>query len=236
VNPNRSFVAHLQRDAGTPPAGADAAASRVRRFIASTETPDRYNTTIKASGWQLENYTRNPIILWAHQRGLPPIGKGSVRIDGASLVADVTFFEASANPMAEQILQILDAGVLAVSVGFEPLEWVYNAERETGDEFTDMWFPPLDYTRAELHEISLVTVPGNAEALPIGRAAPDFANALKRFAPRIRARLDQIDPPPAPPAPTAPAAVDVRAMIARVVADETRAAVARATGNLGGKK
>lgn len=213
---------------------APASESRVRSLVASTEGVDRYNTRILAAGWELDNYRRNPVILWGHDHKQAPIGMAGVSLDASNrLIADVEFFTEKENPLAETVLRLLDRGVLAVSVGFDPKESTYVAERESGDPWTDLVFPPLDYTRTELLEISVVTVPGNADALPVGRGlAPEH---LERLAPRLRSALERVAPVKPPPAPAKPGLTDeqIRAMVARIVSEETRAAVARTVGNLG---
>ncbi len=44
-------------------------------FIASDETPDRYGDVILVSGWQLENFRKNPVFLLGHDYGAPAIGR-----------------------------------------------------------------------------------------------------------------------------------------------------------------
>ena len=36
------------------------------RFVASDESVDRYGDIIRASGWQLDNFRKNPVLLFAH--------------------------------------------------------------------------------------------------------------------------------------------------------------------------
>ena len=150
-------------------APAEAPASRVRSFVASDETVDRYNTVIKASGWQLDNFKRNPVILFGHNSRDWPIGKGRAWVDGTQLRLDVDFFPADVSPAAEQALRMLDLGVMGVSVGFNPLEYVYNEERESEDSWENLFNPPLDYTRQDLLEVSVVTIGANPAAVPVGR-------------------------------------------------------------------
>lgn len=217
---------------------ATESASRTRTIIASTSGVDRYNTTISASGWVTDSFVRNPLLLWGHNRSQPPIGKvNNLRVEGENVVGDAEFMPADMNPFADRVLQMLDFGVLAVSVGFEPLEYTYNAARETGDEIKDWFYPPLDYTRQELHEVSIVTVPGNADALPTGRSLETMpADARARLEARLRARFAGPTPPSAPPKKKQPTADDLRALIARVVKNEARAAIAKARGDLGGTR
>lgn len=130
-----------------------AGAGRVRRFVISTSTPDRDNDTIAVAGWKLDNYRRNPVVLWAHDYQSLPLGRAvSVAVDGDKLVADAEFAD---HDMANAVLKLIDGGFLrATSVGFRPLTSTYNNARGG-----------TDYTAQELLEFSLVPVPANPEAL-----------------------------------------------------------------------
>lgn len=170
-----------------PPAAAPVAPpeSRVRSFIASDETVDRYNTVIKAAGWELGNFTRNPVILFGHEGRALPIGKGRAWVQGSQLRLDVEFLPADLNPLAEQALRILDQGLMGVSVGFNPIDATYNEDRETGT-IEDLFFPPLDFTRTELLEVSVVTIPANPSALPVGRDLVEARMYQRATAPGAR--------------------------------------------------
>lgn len=123
-------------------------------FIASTATEDREGDTIAAGGWELENYKRNPVILWGHDTSSLPIGRAtSVVVRGGALRVTVEFTTPDLNPEGAQVSRLVEAGFIkAVSVGFIPLKWT---ERATG----------FDFEKAELLEVSVVSVPANAEAL-----------------------------------------------------------------------
>lgn len=143
---------------------AEKTGERTRRVIVSDETLDRYNTTFRAAGWETDNFTKNPVVLWCHQASALPLGRATIVRGKGDLRADIEFFGAEMNPDADRVLKMLDAGVLAVSHRFEPLEYKYNLDREQAG---DGWYPPIDYLRQELLEVSIVTVPGNANALPL---------------------------------------------------------------------
>ncbi len=151
-----------RRDAVT--STAEKTGERTRRVVVSDESVDRYNTTFAADGWETRNFEKNPILLWCHQAGEEPIGKATVSRRGRELIADCEFFTAELNARAVRVLGMIDAGVLAVSHRFEPLEYKYNLDRESSG---DGWYPPIDYLRQELLEISIVCVGGNANAVPI---------------------------------------------------------------------
>ena len=162
------------RDAVSSP---EKVSDRTRRVTVSDETPDRYNTTFAADGWETRNFDANPVLLWCHQASALPLGKAKVSRDGKRLVADAEFFGDDVNPDSSRVLRMIDLGILAVSHRFEPIEEEYNATREKGD-WRDWVYPPIDYKRQELLEISIVTVPGNANALPERAAVSKSISAI----------------------------------------------------------
>jgi hypothetical protein len=106
-------------------------------------------------------------------------------------------------------------------VGFDPLEYEYDASRETGDEWQDFFNPPLNYTAQELLEVSVVTIPANPEALPVGR------DLQQRFLDRALARR-------APPKPAPMTVESLRELVDRIAKEEfTKAAAlsARKSGD-----
>ena len=215
--------------------------SRVRRFIASNEAVDSYNTVIKADGWVMERFTRNPVIQLFHSSMRFPIGKGSAAVEGKQLVVSIEFAPADypvSGPDAEQALRWIDRGVLGVSVGFDPIEYEYDETRETGDEWRDMFFPPINYTKQELYEISVVNVPANPDALPMGRSVAQ--RSVSRFIERTKSKpvaetLARAAVKAPEPKPVGVTADEIGQMLSKAITDEVRAAFARNTGNLGGK-
>lgn len=137
-------------------ADGGAGESRTLDFTISNETADSYKDVVSADGWNLERFTKNPVVLWAHNRGILPVGKASdVRVDGDALKASAEFATKEQNPFAENVFQMLKAGFLkAVSVGFIPLEWTWDDERGG-----------YNFLKNELFEFSVVPVPANPDAL-----------------------------------------------------------------------
>ena len=126
------------------------------RFVASTEDVARDGLSIKAEGWQLDNYRRNPVVLWVHDYmgNKLPIGRGAPNIEGKQLLADVTFDQE--DEFARQIESKYRRGYLnAVSVGWETLEMQPSQNPKVRGTVT----------KAELLDISAVPVPGDAKAL-----------------------------------------------------------------------
>ncbi len=155
--------------------------SRVLRFVGSTEAPDRSEDVIEVSGWDVGNYLKNPIVLWAHDYSKPPVGRAkSVYIDERekALVFDVEFPSVQmlssdpANPsehalFVDTVFRMCKAGILnAVSVGFKGVE--ASARDDQSDKPT--YARGLRIKKQELLELSIVPVPANPEALVVARS------------------------------------------------------------------
>jgi len=161
---------------------------RVIRFIASDESLDRDGDIITATGWKLDNYLKNPVVLYGHDYGELPVGKAtSVIIDPAArqLVIDVSFpsikdISPEGDPsehalFVDSIYNLAKLGLLnAVSVGFRGLkvEPILDADGHwTGRRFIEQ----------ELMELSIVPVPANANAVAIMRGAKLDEAVIKSF-------------------------------------------------------
>jgi HK97 family phage prohead protease len=131
---------------------------RVLNFRISTETPDSYNDVIKADGWDLERFEKNPVVLWAHDHRQPPVGQAlSIGVDGDALVAEAKFADAETYAFADTVYRLLKKGFLrATSVGFFPKEWTYDEDRGG-----------YNFIANELFEFSIVPVPANPDALAL---------------------------------------------------------------------
>jgi len=129
---------------------------RVLNFVISNETVDSYNDVVKADGWDLSRYQKNPVVLWAHDGRQPPVAKAlDIGIQGKNLVASAEFADAETYAFADTIYRLLKGRFLrATSVGFFPREWTYDEERGG-----------YNLIKNELFEFSVVPVPANPEAL-----------------------------------------------------------------------
>ena len=129
---------------------------RTLNVTISTEVVDRERDTIAADGWQLENFRRNPVVLWAHNyRGLPIARSINTEAKDGHLLASPQFAEPEVYPFADTVLQLYLGGFLrAFSVGFDPSKYVINEDRRG-----------IDFVEQELLEFSAVPVPANPEAL-----------------------------------------------------------------------
>lgn len=129
-------------------------------FILSTESRDRDGDIILLSGWEIDNFQRNPIALWQHDKDKPVGTWQNLRIEADRLVADLKL---ASTRLAEMTRQLINDDVLkAVSVGFLPKDV----------EPRDPEAPWKGYLikGAELLEASLVSVPANQEALLLSKS------------------------------------------------------------------
>lgn len=129
-------------------------------FVLSDETPDRMGDIIKADGWDLRSFLRNPIALLNH-RADQPIGTwSSLRVEGNALVGKLQLAPEGTSDRIDEIRRLVAAGILrAVSVGFREIESRPREGVKHGQTFV----------RQELVETSLVSVPANPNALAIAR-------------------------------------------------------------------
>ena len=131
-------------------------------FVASEESADRMGDIIEVAGWELENFQRNPVLMFAHDYRVAPIGtvpKVWVLKGLKQLLNTVSFDEA--DPLAAFIKGKYDRGVMrAESVGFRALEFELQE-----DVKGILGMPALRFTKQELIEISAVPVPAHPAAL-----------------------------------------------------------------------
>jgi len=140
---------------------------RTLGFTLSTASLDRDDDTVSVAGWQLDNYARNPVVLWSHRADELPIGKAiDFGRDERRLFSSVKFLPGgygAASDLADTIYRMaVDGYLAATSVGFRPVKWEFTEDETRGG---GSWFPGIDFLEQELVEFSIVTVPSNPDAL-----------------------------------------------------------------------
>jgi len=130
--------------------------------IASTETKDRMGDVIKAEGWDLKNFKKNPVIQFAHKYDQPPIGIAeNIRVQDKKLIFEPVFHEIT--QLARDVKRMFEEGIMrAFSVGFIPKKFINEKGEEVEPKMRDNII-----AEAELLEISAVPIPANAEALTL---------------------------------------------------------------------
>ncbi len=154
---------------------ADDEESRQITFTVSTASIDRDRDTIAVDGWNLTNYRKNPVVLWAHDYRQPPIARTlEIEVVDDKLRAVTEFMGAELSKLADSIYRMVKGGwISATSVGFLPRKWVF-AEDETRPY-------GIDFVEQELLEYSVVTVPSNSDALVEARSAGIDTAPLKEW-------------------------------------------------------
>jgi HK97 family phage prohead protease len=133
-------------------------------FILSDESVDRMGDVISATGWDIANFTKNPIALFNHRTDFP-IGKWrNLRVEKNTLRGHLVLAPEGTSPRIDEIRRLIEAGILrAVSVGFRPSDY----EPLNDSEGKAVGFR---FTKQELLETSLVAVPANPNALQVAKS------------------------------------------------------------------
>ncbi len=133
---------------------ADAADTGSFRMIISTESLDRQGDTLSLDNFDLENYMKNPVVLWGHDYYNLPIGiTDKISIENGQMIAEGRF---APTEEAQEIRKYYDAKFpLGNSVGYMPSEY----DEKTGE-----------VAKYELLEWSMVSVPANQDCVPLHQA------------------------------------------------------------------
>ena len=120
--------------------------------VASTAAEDRHGEVVSVEGWDIKNFQKNPVLLWAHDHSVPAIGIATkIWVDGkgkrAKLMIEGVINEAT--ELARGMKWLVSNGhIKTMSVGFRALEMEGNT-----------------FTEQELLEVSFVNVPANSQAM-----------------------------------------------------------------------
>lgn len=141
--------------------------ARRAKFVWTDESVDGDGDKFMVDGWKLKRFSMNPVILLSHDRKELPIGVAtSVKIDREQRrgLVEVQFAEKGTNPRADIAFEMVRQGILkATSAGFRVLKIAQLTDEQAKDEGLGKY--GIKGLEQELHEISLVTVPSNVNAL-----------------------------------------------------------------------
>lgn len=147
-------------------------------FVASSSNIDRYGDVINQKGWSLDNYKKNPVVLLNHDSNQLPIGKGNVYLRNDQLVIDVQFD--TEDTRAKEVKRKAEKGYMnAVSVGFRPIESMARADLEKDHPHYGQ--RGMYYTKQELLEVSIVTIPANGEATMLKNMKMEMLEEIKSY-------------------------------------------------------
>lgn len=126
------------------------------RGIFSTGDVDRHGEKIEQQGWRLEEYKKNPVILFAHDQWQPAVGKCvEIFINAAGQLEGVIQFAVEEYELAKTLFNLYKGGFMsAFSVGFRNEKYEVDQENDV-----------IILKENTMFEISCVNVPANAMAL-----------------------------------------------------------------------
>ena len=137
----------------------------MKEVIISTEAVNSYGTRVLTSGIDLEQFKRNPVLLWMHRRAFDgesmPIGKiENLRVEEGKLIGTPVFDQN--DEFARKIESKWESGFLRMaSAALEPIE--VNPDPALALEGQTR----ATVTRCKLIEVSIVDIGGNDEALQL---------------------------------------------------------------------
>ena len=135
--------------------------SNALEFILSDATPDRHGDVIDPGGWDLSNFARNPICLFNHNANMPIGTWAGLRVEKGALRGYLTLAPEGTSSRIDEVRKLVAASVLrSVSVGFKPI----------ASEPRGQGLPGIRFTKQELIETSLVSIPSNPAALAVARS------------------------------------------------------------------
>ena len=130
------------------------------RVVANSGRSDRVKDVLVAKGCKLDNYLKNPIVLFQHDPNVP-LGNFMPEIKGNQVEGVLKFADQGISAKIDEVCSLYKTGVMkTVSVGFQPID---SAPNKDGGEVFKEW---------ELLELSCVSVPCDPGALTISRAMP----------------------------------------------------------------
>lgn len=160
------------------PPGDDGLPPRAVRAVLTERVRDRQGDLVEPNGLDFAEYLRNPVVLWAHDQSLPPVGRlVSLDRDAERVTAVVQFADTE---FGRELYGMYRDGFLgAWSLGFLPRKWRPLAADDAvpplvaAGEAASGWFRRDDpepegghhILEAEVVEVSAVPVPANPAAL-----------------------------------------------------------------------
>jgi HK97 family phage prohead protease len=138
-------------------------ASGSMSFVLSDERVNRHGDVVDTAGWQLDGFRANPIALFNHDRDRIVGSWANVRVENRELLGEFQPVAPGTSQLGDEVRLLVEQDILrAASVGFrflksEPLD-------------PDRPHRGRRYTKQELLEVSLVSVPANSGALSKARS------------------------------------------------------------------
>jgi HK97 family phage prohead protease len=127
-----------------------------KEFTITSSALDRYSDIVEPAGLNFDAFRKNPVALYCHDHKFC-IGRWSeLRLEGNAVKARLVLAQKGVSPRLDEIRGLVDGGFLrACSIGFLAHEQQPIANGG------------IRYTKTELIECSLVTIPANSSALTV---------------------------------------------------------------------
>lgn len=135
-------------------------------FVMSSAAPDRARDIVQQD-WELAEFTRNPVALWAHQYDQPAVGVWrDVAVRDGALRGTLEPRPVESYPLSMTVDAQLRAGTLrTVSVGFRPSKMMWRGSPDLkGTDLYDERGGGMVYMGPVLMECSLTPMPMNPDA------------------------------------------------------------------------
>src|SRR5882762_6308107 len=105
----KEFIASTEK-------GAVDEQSRTVKFTITTGGVDRDNDTIDPKGWDVAEFMRNPVVLWAHDYSQLPVARAiDVVPTGDGLQSTAQFPPKGVHPFADTVFDLIAGGFLNAS-------------------------------------------------------------------------------------------------------------------------
>lgn len=130
---------------------AEGAADAKPVFRITSEVLDRHRDRVKTDSLKIENYEKNPVLLWNHNDWEPAIGTCRVFQEGGEWFMEPSF-DGIGERSKDVAAKVAAKTLRTCSIRFRFLKYAYNEEGG------------LDYEEVELLEVSITNIPANPEA------------------------------------------------------------------------
>lgn len=158
-------------------------------FVMSSDAVDRLGDIVEIDGLDLTAFQQNPIAFWNHNRDQPIGTWDNVRKKAGKLVGKLQLAAAGTSQLVDELRSFIEQRILkTVSIGFRVIE---------AADIKGSW--GVRFTKSELLECSLVSIPANKDATRIRALMPDapaFLFSDDRSAPGSNSRTAPTSPTP----------------------------------------
>lgn len=132
--------------------------SKTKRVRISNESLNSYGTRVLTAGMNIEQYNRNPVLLYMHERGQVIGLVKDLKVEGEEVTGELVFDEAT--ELSRRCKKQWEFGSLKmVSVGIDILELSESQEHLVQGQSS----PTI--TKSKLFEVSLVDIGANDDAI-----------------------------------------------------------------------